>query len=53
MNIGIGGAAAICVGSLLGIAMLTTAGWDVPPIESEQIGYRGVAMETVVNPRTP
>ena len=52
MRIGIGGAAAICIGSLLGIAMLTTAGWDVPPIESEQIGYRGVAMETVVNPRT-
>ena len=52
MRIGIGGAAAICIGSLLGIAMLTTAGWDAPPIESEQIGYRGVAMETVVNPRT-
>ena len=52
MNIGIGGAAAICVGSLLGIAMLTTAGWDAPPIESEQIGPDGLGMETVVNPRT-
>jgi len=52
MRIGIGGAFAIVVGSLLGIAMLTTAGWDVPPIETEQVGWRGVAMETVVNPRT-
>ena len=52
MNIGIGGAAAIVAGTLLGIAVLVGPGWDVPPIESEQIGYRGVAMETVVNPRT-
>jgi photosynthetic reaction center cytochrome c subunit len=52
MNIGIGGASAIVVGTLLGVAMLTMPGWDAPPIESEQIGWRGVAMETVVNPRT-
>ena len=52
MNIGIGGASAIVVGTLLGVAMLTMPGWDVPPIETEQIGYRGVAMEKVVNPRT-
>lgn len=52
MNIGIGGASAIVVGTLLGVAMLTMAGWDVPPVETEQIGWRGVAMEKVVNPRT-
>ncbi len=52
MNIGIGGASAIVIGTLLGVAMLTMAGWDAPPIENEQIGWRGVAMETVVNPRS-
>ena len=52
MNIGIGGASAIVVGTLLGVAMLTMPGWDAPRPDSEQIGYRGVAMETVVNPRT-
>ena len=52
MNIGIGGASAIVVGTLLGIAMLAGPGWDWPRPDSEQIGYRGVAMETVVNPRT-
>jgi photosynthetic reaction center cytochrome c subunit len=51
MNIGIGGASAIVVGALLGVAVLA-AGWDFPPIKTEQLGYRGVAMESVVNPRT-
>jgi photosynthetic reaction center cytochrome c subunit len=36
--------------ALLGIALL--AGCERPPVSTEQIGYRGVAMETVSNPRT-
>ncbi len=39
------------VATLFTIAMLFTAGWDRPPIETEQVGYRGVAMGTVANPR--
>ena len=52
MRIGIGGAFAIVVGSLLGIAMLTMAGWERPPIDTEQTGWRGVGMEHLINPRT-
>ncbi|TVQ34596.1 MAG: photosynthetic reaction center cytochrome c subunit [Geminicoccaceae bacterium] len=37
---------------LVTVAMLTTAGWDRPPITAEQHGFRGVAMELVHNPRT-
>ena len=32
--------------------MLFTAGWERPPIKSEQTGYRGTGMVDVVNPRT-
>lgn len=28
------------------------AGWDRPPLETAQLGYRGTGMEAVVNPRT-
>jgi len=35
----------------LTIAMLFTAGWDRPPIESEQLGYDGVGMVDHNNPR--
>jgi len=35
----------------LTIAMLFTPGWDRPPLDSEQLGYRGVGMEQVSNPR--
>ncbi|MGF1474579.1 MAG: photosynthetic reaction center cytochrome PufC [Geminicoccaceae bacterium] len=45
------GPLAICAGSLLTIAMITTAGWDRPPIEAEQVGFRGVGMEQITNPR--
>lgn len=31
-------------GSLLTIAMLVGAGWDAPPVEAEQLGYRGSGM---------
>jgi photosynthetic reaction center cytochrome c subunit len=40
----------VCV--LLVIAMLTLPGWDRPVIDSEQYGYRGVAMGGIQNPRT-
>jgi photosynthetic reaction center cytochrome c subunit len=52
MRITLGGAFAIVIGTLLGVAMLTMAGWDAPPPAVDQIGYRGVAMESVTNPRT-
>ena len=42
----------IVFGSLLAIAMFFTAGWDRPPLDVTQTGYRGVAMEHIVNPRT-
>ena len=29
---------------LLGAAMLTGAGWDTPPVDTDQIGYRGTGM---------
>lgn len=37
--------------SLLAIAVIFTAGWSRPPVDNEQIGFRGVAMEKIVNPR--
>lgn len=36
---------------LLGVALIAL-GWDRPPLEAVQLGYRGVAMEQVINPRT-
>lgn len=41
----------IGVVALLGIAILT-AGWDRPPPDVTQIGYRGLGMEQLTNPRT-
>ncbi len=35
---------AVGAGSLLTIAMIVGAGWDLPPVESEQLGYRGTGM---------
>ncbi len=32
--------------------MLFTAGWEAPPIDTEQSGYRGTGMAEVINPRT-
>jgi len=31
--------------------MLLTAGWERPPIDSQQTGYRGTGMVDVINPR--
>ncbi len=36
---------------LLTLAMLVGAGWDRPPVESVQRGYRGLSMDVVYNPR--
>lgn len=42
---------AVTVVTLLVLAMMLGVGWDRPPIDSEQVGYRGVGMERVDNPR--
>jgi photosynthetic reaction center cytochrome c subunit len=41
----------VTFGSLLVIAMFFMTDWDRPPVESTQIGYRGTAMQQIVNPR--
>jgi photosynthetic reaction center cytochrome c subunit len=46
-GLGIVGAA---VGSLVGILVFTS--FERPPVESIQRGYRGVAMQQEINPRT-
>lgn len=43
----------IKLSALMGLAVLTVACGERPPIDSEQIGYRGTAMGTVSNPRLP
>jgi len=35
---------AASAGTLLGVAMFIGAGWDAPPVETTQIGYRGTGM---------
>ena len=37
--------------AMLTIAMIFAPDWDRPPIDVEQTGYRGVAMEHLTNPR--
>ena len=42
------------IGAILGaltVAMMLTAGWEVPPIDSDQTGFRGTGMVEVNNPR--
>jgi photosynthetic reaction center cytochrome c subunit len=39
-------------GSLLLIGFLVTVGWERPPMDVTQQGYRGLGMEDVTNPRT-
>lgn len=41
----------VSVALFLGGFMLFTAGWDRPPIEDEQSGYRGTGMVQIANPR--
>lgn len=41
----------VVVGGLLTAAMLFTTDWDRPPIDSEQVGYRGTGMAILRNPR--
>jgi photosynthetic reaction center cytochrome c subunit len=35
----------------LGLALATAACWEAPPMESQQLGYRGLGLEQVTNPR--
>lgn len=37
---------------LLTLGMLTMSGWDRPPVESAQRGFRGLGMVAIENPRT-
>jgi len=41
----------VVVGTLFTLASLFTAGWERPPMESQQLGYRGLGMEQITNPR--
>ncbi len=50
LGLGISFAAVVVV--LLVIAQNFTVGWERPPIDTVQEGYRGVGMELVYNPRT-
>jgi photosynthetic reaction center cytochrome c subunit len=41
--------ALVAIGALLSLAMFGTAGWDLPPVDSQQTGYRGTAMEQIID----
>jgi len=41
----------VTIGGLLTVAMLFTTDWDRPPLDAEQIGFRGIGMEVLSNPR--
>lgn len=41
--------AGVTVAGLLTIAMFATAGWDLPPVDAEQNGFRGVGLQTVID----
>jgi len=51
LNLGIGASVAVAVVGILTIAMMTKSGWDRPPIETVQNGFRGLGLEQVYNPR--
>ncbi len=40
------------LGSIVGLSLLVAGCEDYPPVDAEQQGFRGVAMEHVTNPRT-
>ena len=42
----------LIVAFLLTVAMLFTAGWNIPPIHSTQSGFRGTGMDQLVTPAT-
>ena len=50
MNFAVAGVAGVAV--LGTVAMLTLSGWERPPVESIQRGYRGLGMVELENPRT-
>ena len=41
----------VVIAMLLGVAMLVMPGWDRPPLKSQQLGYRGLGMVEIDNPR--
>jgi photosynthetic reaction center cytochrome c subunit len=42
----------LLVALFLTLAMLFRAGWERPPMQSEQLGFRGLGMVEIDNPRT-
>jgi photosynthetic reaction center cytochrome c subunit len=42
----------VVIAALLGIAMLVMPGWDRPPVKAQQLGYRGLGMVEIDNPRS-
>jgi len=50
MNIGL--AVTLAIFAFFGGFMLLTSGWERPPMEVQQLGFRGLGMEEVINPRT-
>lgn len=42
----------LLVGLFLTLAMLFRAGWERPPMDSTQLGFRGLGMVEIDNPRT-
>ncbi|MEO1191864.1 MAG: photosynthetic reaction center cytochrome PufC [Pseudomonadota bacterium] len=52
MKFGIVSALLVVVGFFLTLAMLFGSGWERPPMDSEQTGYRGTAIAEIINPRT-
>ncbi len=39
----------VVIATLLGVAMLFTAGWTRPPLEVKQMGYRGTGQEQIIS----
>jgi photosynthetic reaction center cytochrome c subunit len=48
----LGVSVSLVIAVLLTIAMLVMPGWERPPMQSEQLGYRGLGMVEIDNPRT-
>ncbi len=39
------------VGAVFGVLGVLISGWERPPVDTKQVGFRGVGMEQVTNPR--
>lgn len=49
MRLGVGAYLAAGIGLALAVPMMMT--WERPPMDTEQVGFRGTAMEQITNPR--